>query len=234
MGTAHRPTTRRTTRAALALGSVLLAAGALGACSTSGGTTATGAQAPVTTTVTSTQPPAASTTTSADAGASATTTSADAGSTGTTTTSAAAGGTSSTSTCTPSQMRLRVEAAEGGGSAGHVAVQLVATNTGSTECTTQGFPGVSLVAGGTGQQLGAAADRATGQSAPLMRLEPGKTAVATIQVAQAANFPSCGETTASGFRVYLPGVTAAAYVPYSLPACSNPAVHQLQVQPFNA
>ncbi|TQJ08275.1 DUF4232 domain-containing protein [Lapillicoccus jejuensis] len=234
MGTAHRPTTRRTTtRATLALGSALLAAGALGACSTSDGTTQTGAQAPVTTTVTSTEPPA-STTTSADAGSgSGTTTTASGGAEapGTTTTT---GGSATTTTCQPSQMTLRVEMPAGGGSAGHVAVQLIATNKGSTVCTTQGFPGVSLVAGGTGQQLGAAADRATGQSAPLMRLEPGKTAVATIQVAQAANFPSCSETTASGFRVYLPGTTAAAYVPYSLQACANPSVHQLQVQPFNA
>ena len=213
------------------LGAALLAAGALGACSSSGGTGQAAAQVPATTTVTSTAPSATTTTSDASAGSGATTTTSAATSGAATTTSSAAG---ASSTCQPSQLTLRIEMPAGGGSAGHVAVQLLATNKGSTVCTTQGFPGISLVAGGTGQQLGAAADRGTGQSAPLMRLEPGKTAVATIQVAQAANFPSCSETTASGFRVYLPGTTAAAYVPYSVQACANPAVHQLLVQPFNA
>lgn len=247
MGTAHRPTsrtttstrttrgtTRGTTRAAVAVGAALLAAGALGACSSSGGTGQTAAQAPVTQTVTSTAPttipPTESSTTASGSGAA----------TGTTTTSSGGaeapggGSTAASSVCQPSQLTLRVDAPEGGGSAGHVALQLIATNKSSSVCTTQGYPGISLVAPGTGQQLGAPADRATGQSAPLLRLEPGKSAVATIQVAQAGNFPNCGETTASGFRVYLPGTTAAAYVPYPVQACATVSTHQLQVQPFNA
>ncbi len=137
MGTTHRPTTR----IALALGSTLLAAGALGACSSSGGTGTTGAQAPVTATVTSTAP-ATSTDTSA---ASSTTSSSSATSSGATSTgggaeapgaSTAAG---ASSVCQPSQLTLRVDAPEGGGSAGHVALQLIATNKGTTVCTTQGF-----------------------------------------------------------------------------------------------
>lgn len=133
--------------------------------------------------------------------------------------------------CAPGQMRVTVMGAPGGGSAGHQEMQVIATNTGPTQCTLQGYPGVSLTAPGSGAQLGASADRVAGDS-PLMRLEPGKTAVSSILVAQAGLYANCGATTAAGFRVYLPGQTTAIFAPFQISACRSASVHQLSVKPF--
>lgn len=134
--------------------------------------------------------------------------------------------------CAPGQMRVTVMGAPGGGSAGHQELQVIATNTGPTQCTIQGYPGVSLTAPGTGAQLGAAADRVPGE-APLMRLEPGKTAVSSILLAQAGAYgSSCGSVAAAGFRIYLPGQTAAAFAPFAVTACRTASVHLLSVKPF--
>ena len=111
-------------------------------------------------------------------------------------------------------------------------MQILTTNTSSKVCQTRGYPGVSLTASCSGAQLGAAADREPGQPAPTMRLEPGKTAVALVKVAQAGNF-GCKVTKAAGFRVYLPGDKAAEFAPYAVDACSSASVHQLSVRPFN-
>lgn len=134
--------------------------------------------------------------------------------------------------CAPGQMRVTVMGVPGGGSAGHQEMQIIATNTGKTQCTLQGYPGVSLTAPGSGTQLGASADRVPGD-APLIRLEPGKTAVSSLLVAQAAVYgSSCGETAAAGFRIYLPGQTAASFAPFPTSACRTASVHQLNVKPF--
>ncbi|MDQ2756264.1 MAG: DUF4232 domain-containing protein [Actinomycetota bacterium] len=208
----------------------------LAAC-TSGGTGATAGQSPVEVTVTSTTSPAAtvpSATPSASSASSSTT--AGAGIGGQTSTASPGQTTSALPTCQPSQMTIRVEAMVGGGTAGGQVLDVRATNTGSSPCVTQGYPGLSLVAPGTGKQLGAAAVRAPGESGTsgaLVRLEPGGTAVARVKISRAENYGAgCSPTTAAGFRVYLPGTTAAAYAPYAVPACSVSTVHQLEVQPF--
>ena len=165
------------------------------------------------------------------------------GSSGSSGSSSSAGGSSASGaapsaaglpTCTASRMRTRVEAQPGGGAAGSVVVQVLATNTSSSVCVTHGYPGVSLTAPDSGKQLGAAADREPGQPEPTMRLEPGKTAVALVKVAQAGDFGSrCSMTKAAGFRVYLPGDKAAEFAPFVVDACATSTVHQLSVRPFN-
>ncbi len=132
-------------------------------------------------------------------------------------------------------MRTRVEAQPGSGGAGSFVVQVLATNTSSAVCVTHGYPGVSLTAPDSGRQLGAPADRESGQPMPTMRLEPGKTAVALVRVSQAGNFGAgCSMTKAAGFRIYLPGDKAAEFAPYPVDACSSSSVHQLSVRPFNS
>ena len=37
---------------------------------------------------------------------------------------------------------------------------------------------------------------------------------------------------AAGFRIYLPGVTAAGFVPIAVDACTPDSVHQLSVKAF--
>ncbi len=134
--------------------------------------------------------------------------------------------------CKRSSVKLSVKQAAGGASAGHVQYNFVATNSGSAMCTLEGYPGVSLTQVDTGKQLGAPADRTPGTAA-LIKLEPGKSATAAIQVAQAGNFGSaCQVQKAAGFRIYLPGETAADFLPIEIQACTPESIHQLTVKPF--
>ncbi|MEO3937418.1 DUF4232 domain-containing protein [Dermatophilaceae bacterium Soc4.6] len=229
--------TRSTRRRLSVSGGAAVAALALvglAACTSSGGSDTTGTVGAVGSgpMPTATLPP------STDASGSPSATSASPSSTPATTPSGGTGapagadqGASGLPTCQPAQTTIRIEA--GQASAGHVGLRLVVSNTGTTPCVTQGYAGVSFVAPGTGKQIGAPADRAPVVPSPLIRLEPGKTAVALILVAQAANYgPTCDLTQAAGFRVYLPGTTSAAYVPYAVDACAAASVHQLSIQAF--
>jgi len=237
-----RPRLARLARlATLALG--LTAASGMTAC-TSGGSGTTAGQTPseVTVTRTTTAPattdsgitsPTASSSTPPPGAATATPSGATTGGA-----AAPAGKDQAASglpTCQPSWMRITISPKQGGAAMGSYAMRMQATNIGTSQCVTQGYPGVALVAAGTGKQLGAAADRDPVAPGPMMRLEPGKTAVSQIRVSQAANYgPTCGLTQAAGFRVYLPGTTAAAYLPYAVAACAAPSVHLLEVQPFTS
>ncbi len=105
------------------------------------------------------------------------------------------------------------------------------TNTSGSPCTLQGYPGVSLVAGTEGAQLGAPAQRTPGPEG-LVTLAPGAKAVALVQLTQAANVPGCGVTPAAGFRIYLPGDTAAQFAPLVEQGCSTTSSVLLEVAPF--
>lgn len=101
-----------------------------------------------------------------------------------------------------------------GGAAGSTYVHLALRNTGSSTCTLQGWPGVSFVGGGDGSQIGAAATRATESPHPTVTLAPGAVAVAPLQVATAADYPTekCQPIAADGFRVYPPGSKESLFV----------------------
>jgi len=242
-----RTSPRRTQAAHRAVGVVgaALGAAALAACTSSptAPTAASGGTVTVTSTTTmptTTMPP----TTTARATPSATTTPPAATpmtTTASSTTTPPGAGSASTGSgtssgpgsCTAANVRVSAEPSPGGGSAGHLLYTVRVTNTGTRQCTVQGYPGVSLVADGTGKQLGAAADRVPAET-PLMRLEPGKSAVSQVQVTQAANFGGdCGITNAAGFRIYLPGETHAAFAPATVKACTSPTTKLLSVRPFN-
>ena len=136
--------------------------------------------------------------------------------------------------CTAAASTTTAVTQPGSGAAGSFVVELVTKNTGRSACVLQGYPGVSLTAPDTGAQLGAAASRDPGQTASRVQLEPGASATALVRVAQAGNYgPRCHETRAAGFRVYLPGETAAQFAPYAVQACSNTATPLLSVRPFH-
>ena len=133
--------------------------------------------------------------------------------------------------CATRQLSLRLGV--GGHAAGSAYLPIVFTNTGSAACTLTGYPGVSFVAPSTGKQVGAAATRNSHQPSRTVTLQPAGRASALLQVANYVNFPpkACAATSVSGLRVYPPGQTAAAYVPFSgnESACSS-SVEQLSVQ----
>jgi hypothetical protein len=107
---------------------------------------------------------------------------------------------------------LSVSIGSSQGAAGTFYYTLILTNTGSSSCTMQGYPGVSLV-GTSGNQLGSPATR-TVSSTPLVTIAPGSTTTATISLSDALNVCS-DPSTPNGFRVYPPNQTAALYAPYA-------------------
>lgn len=120
----------------------------------------------------------------------------------------------------------------GGGAAGSVEVALVLTNGGTTECSLQGWPGVSFVGDGNGTQLGAPADFDRSAPHPTVTLQPGGTAQAPLKIVQALNYSQsdCNPKQADGFRVYPPGSTASLFVKDAdATACQSSSISLLTV-----
>ncbi len=85
-----------------------------------------------------------------------------------------------------------------------------------------GFPGVSYV-DAAGTQIGAPADR--GEAGPSFTLQPGASATARLQQANAGAYgDDCGAAAASGVRVYPPGATDSLVLAQETPACSAASV----------
>ena len=117
------------------------------------------------------------------------------------------------------------------GAAGSVYRVLIFTNTGSQACAMQGFPGVSYVAGDGGRQVGPAAER-VGDAGGSVRIAPGATASAQLQLVNVANYDAavCRPTPVRGLRIYPPGETAALFVPVEATGCAGtPPGSQLTV-----
>lgn len=236
----------------LAAGTAGVLAGALGGCSFSGGVedagaasspplstpSATGGQAP------STSPASGSPSGTAASGGQggspgASSTSGSSGASGSAGSAGSAGGgggaSAGASTCRTSDLALSLLPGEGGASAGHQHYTIQLTNRGASACTLDGHPGVSLVTGDSGQQLGAAAAREG--SPALVRLGPGASAYADLSVAQAGDYDSaqCQPQAAKGLRVYPPDQTASAFVPADgLTGCASSSVVLLVVDPVVA
>jgi len=125
----------------------------------------------------------------------------------------------------------------GGGAAGSVEVTLVLTNNGSTECSLQGWPGVSFVGDGNGTQLGQPATFDRSKPHPTVVLKPGGTAQAPLKIAQAHNYDDadCKPKAADGFRVYPPGSTESLFVKDAgVTACTSDSISLLTVGAFVA
>ncbi|WP_285591965.1 DUF4232 domain-containing protein [Actinomycetospora sp. NBRC 106378] len=91
---------------------------------------------------------------------------------------------------------------------------LVFTNTGSSACRLQGFPGVSHVAGDDGHQVGRAGAW-VGPRGDAVEIAPGASAHSIVSVTDAGLVERdvCDPTEVRGFRVYPPRSEGAAYVP---------------------
>jgi hypothetical protein len=123
---------------------------------------------------------------------------------------------------------------QGDGAAGHVYLPLTVTNTGTTACTLNGYPGVSFVAGSDGHQVGNPAQRDATTAVATLTLQPGAHAGATIGVVQAANFDvaTCVPTAVNGFRIYPPNETQSTFVAYAATGCSGTGPTVLTVTPL--
>ncbi|WP_247827899.1 DUF4232 domain-containing protein [Arthrobacter antioxidans] len=135
--------------------------------------------------------------------------------------------------CTAAQLTGSVQDQPGGGAAGSVYRTLVLTNASDQGCTVAGYPGVSSV-DGSGNQIGAPADRDGTASVPML-LAPGASAAATLRQANAQNYGAdCGLTPATGLRVYPPGATDSLVLPQALPACSAASIVLMTISPLQA
>jgi Protein of unknown function (DUF4232) len=135
----------------------------------------------------------------------------------------AGGSASATTSCAAAGLRVRLDTAAAGVAAGTYYVPLEFTNTTGRPCELAGYPAVAFTSGATGQQIGteAAVDRAVRVSN--VRLAPGATAHAWLQVLDAANYPvsTCRPVMAAGIRVVVPGSESASYLPHRVSACKG-------------
>jgi Protein of unknown function (DUF4232) len=120
--------------------------------------------------------------------------------------------TSGVGPCTSAQLSAAV--GSGQGAAGTQIWQLVFTNTGSTVCTLQGYPGVSFVTT-NGVQLGSPAIRSGSAAGPLNSLEPGQAIYATFTFLSSGDLCGNSATQTTGLRVYPPNQTAALFAPFT-------------------
>lgn len=142
---------------------------------------------------------------------------------------------SAVASCTTSDLTAAL--ANGEGAAGSVIYDLKFKNVSSSSCTLFGNPGVSMVAGPAGAQVGAAATFVNRASATTVPLAPGQSASAILQIVQAGNYPaaSCGLETVAGLRVYPPGQTAAIFIPArNLQGCRDAGAKLMQVGPIQS
>ncbi len=140
--------------------------------------------------------------------------------------------------CTSAALRVTVNVSQAGDAAGSTYYPVDFTNTSSSACGMDGYPGMSFVtaASTAGHQIGAAAQQNPGFGKRAVRLAAGGGAHAWLQVTQAGNYPAstCHPMTAHWLRVFTPGETVALYVSHSFAACSSASAPQLMVMPLRA
>jgi hypothetical protein len=126
---------------------------------------------------------------------------------------------------------LRAAAGTAEGAAGSVYQVITFTNLGSGPCTLYGYPGVSLASGSPVTQVGAAADRQSGEKAAVVTLQPQGVASATLRIVEAQNFPSskCGAAKTTSMKIYPPNQTAPLYLTYNSTGCTDAATHLLTI-----
>jgi hypothetical protein len=137
--------------------------------------------------------------------------------------------------CQSASLQVTVDAAQAGVAAGSTYYPVDFTNTSSSACGMYGYPGVSFVTAGSsaGTQIGAAAQENPAFGKLTVRLDPGGSAHAWLQVAAAGNFPasSCQPKTVDWLKVFPPDQTVALYVNHSFDACAAMGTPVLFVMP---
>jgi hypothetical protein len=123
--------------------------------------------------------------------------------------------------CHTGDLAVTQQTAPGGGAAGSYGELLVFRNTSSRSCTMFGYPGVSFVGGGSGQQVNDPFRRDTGTPVAVT-VAPGGAAHALMLFVHPEAYPSgsCQAVQVDGYRVYPPDETAAVFVAAPQQACS--------------
>jgi hypothetical protein len=111
------------------------------------------------------------------------------------------------------------------GTAGSVYVVITFKNLDNVPCTLYGFPGVALAAGTPVTDIGQPSTESPSSSRELVTLQPGGYANATLQVADAGNFPAsaCTQVKSTWLAVIPPNQRVPLYIPYNSVACKGTA-----------
>jgi cytoskeletal protein RodZ len=142
--------------------------------------------------------------------------------------------------CDDSALEVSVQHDPDADGAGQRGAFVVLRNIGRTTCRLQGTPGLSLVGGGNGEQIGKPAERIT-SGAKLVTLPPGRTALAQVQYTfvdeNGGDFNdgkggtvACNSEAADGYRVYPPHSYRASFTPAKTYACST-SVQWITISP---
>lgn len=131
--------------------------------------------------------------------------------------------------CSPANLVVWAGPQPGGGTAGGFGYEIKFTNLGTGSCTLAGFSGVAAV-NLKGKRIGAAATHGAGKVRQIV-LSPDHSAMATLQIADALNFPraKCQPTMAAGLRVALPGGSGAKIAPIAFETCAKASAKTLSV-----
>ena len=146
----------------------------------------------------------------------------------------AAGAAGTTPRCTTAGLEVWLGVGTGGAAAGSTSYPMELTNVSGRTCHLFGFPGVSALA--AGHQAGSAAGRDHSAPEHAVTLHPHTTAHAVLQITDVGVFtPSaCKPVTADELRVFAPGASRAATIPFRFRACSATGpvfLHVTAVQP---
>jgi hypothetical protein len=123
------------------------------------------------------------------------------------------------------------------GTAGSIEVNIVFKNLDNVPCTLYGFPGVALATGTPVTDVGQPSTESPASTRELVTLAPGGFAYATLQVAEAGNFPSstCTQVPTNWLAVIPPNQTVPVYIAFDSTACQGSAslLTVTAVQPGN-
>jgi hypothetical protein len=109
------------------------------------------------------------------------------------------------------------------GTAGSVYVTIVFKNLNNVPCTLYGFPGVALAAGTPVTDIGPPSVESSSSSRALVTLQPGGHAFATLQIADAGNFPAakCKPRASTWLEVIPPNQEVPLNIPFKTTACQG-------------
>ena len=139
--------------------------------------------------------------------------------------------------CTASQLVVWLNSS-GSGTAGATYYAIQFTNIAQTSCSMIGYPGVSGLSH-SGAQLGSPATRNAEHKSFTITLAGStkssslsNTAIGILKITDVANYPKakCGPATASGLRVYPPGLKSSSVVPFPFLACSKSGTAYLSIE----
>jgi hypothetical protein len=137
--------------------------------------------------------------------------------------------------CSSSGLVIWAGEEAGGGTAGSVYYRIEMTNLSGHACTVSGYPTVGAV-NLQGGRIGAAATHEPGKKAHTVKLAPGGSAVATLRIVDALNFPKnkCKPTLAAGLRIGVPGGSGSKIAPLAFETCAVAKSKTLSVSVVSA